>query len=139
MELAVRINVIRSKVKSNKQLNKTVHIKSYRPKRALINILVKMNKNAFDVEKLKGSSNYHTWCYATENLLTYKGYDKCIADDVDNREKDAEKLKNSKAALALSVDPSLYIHIQKCTSAYEIWKKLKDLFDDKGLTRKSVC
>lgn len=95
-----------------------------------------MSKRNLDIEKLKGSSNYHTWCFAAQNVLTYNGYEKCILDDETLRETDVNKLKNAKAILSLSVETSLYIHIQKCTTAYEIWQKLKDLFDDKGLTRK---
>lgn len=95
-----------------------------------------MSKNKIDIEKLKGASNYHTWCFAMQNLLIYNGHAKCILEDETKREKDAEKLSSCKAILSLNVDSSLYIHIQNCTTAIEVWQKLKDLFDDKGLTRK---
>lgn len=36
----------------------------------------------------------------------------------------------------LSVDPSLFVHIQSCNNASEIWKTLKNLFAEKGLSRK---
>lgn len=88
----------------------------------------------FDVERLKGTDNYHTWCFAIKNVLTYKQLGQCINDPV--TETDAQKLGNCKAILALSVEPSLYVHIQKCNSALEIWKTLKNLFEDKGLSRK---
>lgn len=89
-----------------------------------------------DIEKLKGTSNYHTWCFAMENVLIYNGYEKAIIADETAREKDANKSKNAKAMICLNVESSLYIHIQNCTTAYETWAKLKDLFDDKGVTRK---
>lgn len=95
-----------------------------------------MSKKQIDIEKLRGSANYHTWCFAMENVLIFNGYEKCIIEDETKRETSADKLKNCKAILSLNVDSSLYIHIQKCTTAYEVWKKLKDLFDDKGLARK---
>lgn len=96
-----------------------------------------MSRKVLDIEeKLKGAANYHTWCFAAINVLTFNGYEKCIHEDETKRETNADKLKNAKALLSLSVESSLYIHIQKCETAYDIWKKLKDLFDDKGLTRK---
>lgn len=32
----------------------------------------------FDVEKLNGSDNYHTWQFVMTNLLAFKGYARCI-------------------------------------------------------------
>lgn len=34
----------------------------------------------FDIQKLKGSENYHTWQFAMGNLLAYNGYSKCIQE-----------------------------------------------------------
>lgn len=87
-----------------------------------------------EIEKLKGGENYHTWTFAVRNLLQFKGYQKCITDPV--TEADTSKLQNCQAILALSVEPSLYVHIQNCTSGLDIWKTLKNLFDDKGLSRR---
>lgn len=92
-----------------------------------------MGKN-FDIEKLKGSENYHTWCFAVKNLLSYKGWDKCITDPVTDT--DEANLKNCKATLALSVETSIYVHIQNCSTALEIWTALQKLYEDRGLTRK---
>lgn len=66
--------------------------------------------------------------------MAYKGLAGCIADPVTVTA--PEKLSCCKALLCLSVEPSVYVHIQKCGSALEIWKKLKELYEDKGLTRK---
>lgn len=87
-----------------------------------------------EIEKLKGGENYHTWTFAVKNLLQFKGFQKCITDPVS--ETDAGKLQNCQAILALSVEPQLYVHIQNCSSGLEIWKTLKNLFDDKGLSRR---
>lgn len=91
-------------------------------------------EKAFDIEKLKGGENFHTWKFAIRNVLELKGYEKCIqsADEVT----DAKVLKACKAVLSLSIEVSLYIHIQSCTSAYEIWTTLCGLYEDKGLSRK---
>lgn len=88
----------------------------------------------FEIEKLKGSSNYHTWCFAIQNVLQLKGFEKCITDPV--TETNADKLRGCKATLSLSVDTPLFVHITKCETALEIWNTLKNLFDDKGLSRK---
>lgn len=88
----------------------------------------------FDIEKLRGSENYHTWRFAIQNVLAYKGYSNCISDPV--RETDNSKLVNCKAILSLSVDTHIYVHIQKFNTASDIWKALKNLYEDKGLTRK---
>ena len=75
----------------------------------------------FDIEKLRGSDNYH-------------GLEKCISDPV--TETKEEKLINCKAILSLSVDSSLYVHISNCENEAEIWNTLQRLFEDKGLSRK---
>lgn len=32
----------------------------------------------FEIEKLRGSKNYHTWAFAIKNVLILKGVEKCI-------------------------------------------------------------
>lgn len=78
----------------------------------------------FDIEKLKGNENYHTWRFAISNLLEFKGLLKCI--DTPVTEKNEEKLSNCKTVLALSVEKHIYVHIQKCKTANEIWLTLKN-------------
>lgn len=90
--------------------------------------------NACDIKKLKGSENYHTWVYAIRNILTLKGFQKFI--DEESTESDATKRDQCKATLALSVDESIYVHIQGHDTPFKIWKALKDLYEDKGLSRK---
>lgn len=86
----------------------------------------------FDIVKLKGSENYHTWCFAMQNVLAFKGLDDCL----DETEEDAGKQKECKALLSLSVETSIYVHIKRCDSAKSIWSTLKGMFEDKGLSRK---
>lgn len=45
-------------------------------------------------------------------------------------------MAQAKAYLALSVDTSIYVHIQNCDAALGIWNKLHKLYEDKGLYRK---
>lgn len=88
----------------------------------------------FNIEKLKGGDNYHTWSFAIKNVLTFKGLGNCITTPV--AEKDETKLSSCKAILSLSVDSSIYVHIQNCVTAVEIWNTLRGLYENKGLTRK---
>lgn len=94
------------------------------------------NNDEWHIEKLKGNDNYHVWCFAMTNLLALNGLEDCIlAEDNANIEKNAEKLKKAKVRIALSVDPSIYSHIQNITTASAMWMKLKSLYEDSGLIR----
>lgn len=92
----------------------------------------------FQVEKLKGSSNYHTWKFAIQNMLELSDLEKCLelSDAGVALETDTKKLKKSKNLLALSVDSSIFVHIQNAATAAEIWATFKRLYEDKGLSRK---
>lgn len=104
----------------------------------------------FDVDKLTGSDNYHTWSFAIKNYIQYKGYGNCIEYETDDKgvkkinsagayviaEKDATKLLGCKAMLVLSVEKKIFLHIQNCNSAMEIWNVLRNKYEDKGLSRK---
>lgn len=91
-------------------------------------------EKSFNIEKLKGSENYHTWTFAIGNLLALKNYSQYIESD--SSTDDAEKKLACKAILSLSVEKHLYVHIRSCDTPKKIWSTLKDLFDDKGLSRK---
>lgn len=98
--------------------------------------------NEFDIEKLKGGENYHNWSFAIKTYLEFKSLGKCLPSyGTDGRqtaasETDASKLTNCKAILTLTVDTTLFVHIRSCNTASEIWNKFKNLYEDKGLTRK---
>ena len=44
----------------------------------------------FEIEKLTGNDNYHTWSFAMKNVIDYKGYSNCI-----KLVKKTEKMKQS--------------------------------------------
>lgn len=98
-------------------------------------------KSDFDVKKLKGLENYHTWKFQMENLLAMKKLDKCIKGKPNlpnvSSENDLEKLVEAKSILSLSVEEPLIVHIVFATSAIEIWNILQHLYEDKGLLRKT--
>lgn len=97
-------------------------------------------KSDFDVKKLLGSENYHTWQFAMQNYLELNNLDQCIVGTKEDPnvpvEKKAEKLKQAKARLALSLDESLFTHIRKATTALQIWNIFQTMYEDKGLIRK---
>lgn len=91
-------------------------------------------ERGLEIEKLKGSENYHTWAFAIRNVLALKGHEHfIIAEKTDD---DETKKSACKAILSLSVDKQIYVHIQSCDSPIKIWKTLQNLFEDKGLSRK---
>lgn len=94
-----------------------------------------MNRD-FNIEKLKGNENYHTWCFAITNFLEYKGLGACLTSDTITDTLTDAKLKEAKAILSLSVEKGIVVHIRSCTSAKNIWSQLKKRYEDKGLSRK---
>lgn len=109
-----------------------------------LNKTIKMGKD-FDIQKLKGSENYHTWQFAIKNLLAYNGLSKCIetvsvtAEGVTTMacaEASADKKEKAKAIMGLAVEQCIYVHISECSDALEVWNTLKKLFEDTGLKRK---
>lgn len=120
----------------------------------------------FDIEKLKGSENYHTWQFALRSYLEYLELDHTLekepetvsegssqgnsdsasvasiasaASETAKAKAEFKKKSNkAKAILRLFIDQSLYVHVEKCTSALEVWDNLKKLFDDKGTSRKTA-
>lgn len=98
-------------------------------------------EKGFEIEKLKGHTNYHTWCFSLKNLLDYKGYGNCLKSlkegaEVICAEKDASKMTACKALLSLSVEKNIQTHIESCNSPLEVWNVLKVLYEDRGLSRK---
>lgn len=91
-------------------------------------------KEGLQIEKLRGLENYHTWCFAVKNALEYRNLEKCITEPV--TETDTDKLQKCKSILCLCVETKLYVHIMDATSASQVWKKFKELYEDKGMTRK---
>lgn len=107
----------------------------------------------FDFEKLKGSENYSTWKFAMTNFLMLKGLSGCIQQKPPTaattasgsatvhppgtpNETDLSKLNNCRAYLSLAVETCIYVHIESCTTGFEIWIALQRLYEDKGLSRK---
>lgn len=88
------------------------------------------------VPKLKGRENYSEWAFAAENFLVLEGMADCIKSETLPAEIGAAGDAKTRAKLILTIDPSLYVHIKSVQTTHELWKKLKNLFDDSGFTRR---
>lgn len=90
------------------------------------------------IDKLVGRSNYNNWAFAMQAYLEHEDLWSCVMG-TDATAAAAEKLKRdtrAKSKIIMLIDQSNFVHIRNAASAQEIWKKLKDAFQDKGLTRK---
>jgi gag-polypeptide of LTR copia-type/Zinc knuckle len=86
----------------------------------------------FGIEKLAGSSNYHSWSFEMKNLLKVKKLFKYISQEAVNDEKSSE----CAAIISLCVEKSMFVYIRNLDSPKQIWETLQSRFEEKGLTRK---
>ena len=84
------------------------------------------------VPRLMGRENYDEWCFAVENVFVLEGLTKCR----DGIEEDTTLVAKAKAKLVLTVHPSLYSHVSEAKTAQEIWKILKNIYEDSGFMQK---
>ena len=94
-----------------------------------------MRELPYNISKLIGG-NYHQWRFAIINVLEMSKLDKYIRDDYEPKPEEADEARKAKNLLVLNIDASLYNYIEGCSSAVQIWIKLKTLYDEKGLNRK---
>lgn len=96
-----------------------------------------MSKSDFNIEKLSGSENYHDWCFAVTNVLVLKGLKNCIVEKEEVAEgQPITKLDQARSILSLCVEKHLFIHIRDCKTSLDVWKKLQNLYEDRGLQRR---
>lgn len=87
------------------------------------------------MEKLDGSSNYHTWKFSMKNLLLLEGLWDLIEGEP-NADPNGNRERKTLARICLSIKTSLYQYVWNATTAKEAWNKLSDVFQDKGLFRR---
>lgn len=93
-----------------------------------------LNNGLPSIQKLLGRENYTTWVFAVKSYLEHKELWTCVTGE----DTDAKKLvkTNAKAKIILLIYPINYVHVQNANSAKDVWDKLKNVFEDSGLTRK---
>lgn len=91
-----------------------------------------------NIPKLKGRENYDDWCFAAENVLVLEGMADAIKAPLAETATSVQKAEDmkAKAKLVLTIDASLYVHIKQCTTTYDLWRTLKNMFDDSGYSRR---
>ena len=89
-----------------------------------------MMVSLMDVPRLKGRENYEEWKFAAEKLLILEGVDECLMEPA--VAVDAKTL----AGLILTMDSSLFVHIEESKTSKESWTELEALFDDSGFSRR---
>jgi len=89
--------------------------------------------NAFPtIDRLRGRENYVTWAFAMKKCLQLDGLWKCVLGEDD----DTDRNDRAIAKMVMCIDPVNYVHIQDTQDAKQMWEKLRDAFEDSGLTRK---
>lgn len=91
-----------------------------------------MTSSLPSMEKLKGRENYNTWQFAMKTYLEHEELWECVTGVT----VDTKLLSKAKSKIILMIDPVNYIHIQSAKTAKEVWDKLKNTFEDSGLTRR---
>jgi len=84
------------------------------------------------IEKLLGRENYSTWQFAMKTYLEHEDLWGCVMGS----ETDETKVRRTRAKIILSVDPSIYVHVQDTVNAKHAWDKLREVYEDSGLSRK---
>lgn len=94
-----------------------------------------MSSNMFSLEKLTGRENFSTWKFSMKTYLEHEDLWKCV-EPVEGEKRDPKADVKAKAKMVLLLDPQIYVHVQECTTAKEVWENLQKAFDDNGLTRR---
>lgn len=91
-----------------------------------------------NIPKLKGRENYEDWCFAVQNVLVLENMASAITERLPASPTTSQINEDAKAKakLVLTIDPTLYVHIKHAATTYDLWNKLKNMFDDTGYTRK---
>ncbi|GJQ82499.1 hypothetical protein Trydic_g12326 [Trypoxylus dichotomus] len=90
------------------------------------------------MDKLSGRENYNDWSFALQACFEHGDPWSCFLgeDKTTDEDEKSRRATKAKSKIVMSVDPSNYIHIRQATNATELWDKLKNAFQDSGLTRR---
>lgn len=105
----------------------------YKNQARVVRMEISSTSNANHIEKLVGRENYATWKFAMEAYLQSEDLWGCVTGE-DTYLSDAKKMTKARAKIILSVEKQNYSHLQNTRTPQEAWQKLKDTFEDTGLT-----
>lgn len=97
--------------------------------------------SSITIDKLVGRANYATWKVAAQALLQFDDTWSTIEykvkeDGTPVTAVDPAKDQKARSRLILTMDPVCFSHIANATSAKDVWTKLAEVYEDKGLTRR---
>lgn len=87
------------------------------------------------IEKLIGRENYSSWKFAMQACLEAEDLWGCILETPEYIS-DGKKMTKARAKIVLAIRKQNYGHIQDAKTPKEAWNRLKNAFEDRGLTRK---
>lgn len=87
------------------------------------------------IEKLKGRENYTTWAFAMKMTLIREGSWYTVSP-AQGQAIDDEVSLRALATICLSLETTNYSLVQDAKDAKEAWDKLRNAFQDNGLTRR---
>lgn len=91
--------------------------------------------NTSQLEKLARRDNYATWKFAMQAYLESEDLWGCVEGQSEYTQ-DSKKMTKARAKIILSVEKINFSHLQGTTTPKEAWEKLRDTFEDNGVTRK---
>ncbi|KAI5652157.1 gag-polypeptide of LTR copia-type domain-containing protein [Phthorimaea operculella] len=89
------------------------------------------------IKKLKGSSDYAVWKFATRKYLESKDWYKAVefeGTELPATLKDTDR--KARTTLCLLIEPECYAHVFNATTAKQVWQNLKTAYEDKGWGRR---
>lgn len=85
------------------------------------------------IEKLKGVSNYQKWKFQIKLLLIeHDLWETTLAEN----NTDSKKSQRAYAKICLNIDSSCYPHVRNAQTAYEAWNKLRQAYENCGISRR---
>lgn len=91
-------------------------------------------------ERLRGRENWSTWKFGMQTYLEtvelWEAVEPNLKADGTSEPVPAAKDRLARGKIILSLDPSLYVHVQGTKTAKQAWDKLEGTYEDCGLTRR---
>ncbi|XP_058828385.1 uncharacterized protein LOC131688230 [Topomyia yanbarensis] len=101
---------------------------------------VHMSSHLPGIERLAGRDNWPTWKFAVQTFLELEDLWSAVKPTENangtRQAVDVAKDRRARAKIILLLDPINYVHVKEAATARDVWLKLEDTFEDKGLTRK---
>lgn len=89
------------------------------------------------IERLEGSSNYDTWRFDMECILTHEDLYKYVESAPDLKDATAKRGDDkARTKICLLIENSCKVHVRNAKTAKEAWDSLKSAYQDKGINNR---